>query len=120
MAKFDQGVDLQGPLTTVIAVSGKKKDSKAAHETRIVVLSSSQFTNNQFSRYGANVDLFLNSVSWAVEDESMISIRTKEEDSGKIELTQNQGVAIFLSCVILIPLAIAVFGIVIWVRRKKL
>ncbi|NDG84258.1 MAG: hypothetical protein EBX52_04370 [Proteobacteria bacterium] len=120
IAKFDQGADLQGPLTTVITVSGKKKDSKAEHETRLVVFSSSQFANNQFSRFGGNLDLFLNGVSWAVEDESMISIRAKEEDAGKVELTQNQGIAIFWLCVILIPLAIAVFGIVIWVRRKKL
>jgi ABC-type uncharacterized transport system involved in gliding motility auxiliary subunit len=120
LAKFDAGVDLAGPLNTVITVSGKKKDSKAAHETRLVAFSSSQFANNQYSRFGGNLDLFLNAVSWAVEDESMISIRAKEEDAGKVEISQNQGIAIFWLCVILIPLAIAIFGIVIWVRRKKL
>ncbi len=120
MAQFNEGADLKGPLNGVLAVNGKKKDSKAPHETRLVVFSSSQFANNQFSRFGGNLDLFLNSVSWALEDESMISIRAKEEDPGKIELTQNQGVAIFWLCVVLIPLAIAVLGIVIWVRRKKL
>jgi hypothetical protein len=118
--QYDPGVDLQGPLSTAVSVNGKRKDSKANKETRLVVLGSSQFANNQYSRFGGNIDLFLNSVSWAIEDESMITIRTKEAEAGSVELSQNQGLAIFWICVIIIPLAIAVFGILVWVRRKKL
>ncbi len=118
-AKKD-ATDPAGPLTTAIQVNGKRKDSKSTRETRLVVFGSGQFPNNQFSRFGANVDLFLNAVSWVVEDENMISIRAKEDEGSTLELSQNQSIAIFLSCVILIPILIAVFGIVIWVRRKKL
>jgi ABC-type uncharacterized transport system involved in gliding motility auxiliary subunit len=118
--KFDVGVDTQGPVTTAVAVSGKKKDSKATRETRLVVFGSAQFANNQYSRFGGNLDFFLNSVSWALEDESLISIRTKEDTVGKVELTQTQGMVIFWFSVIIIPLVIAIAGIVIWVRRKKL
>jgi ABC-type uncharacterized transport system involved in gliding motility auxiliary subunit len=50
----------------------------------------------------------------------MISIRGKEDEAGKIELSQNEGTLIFWLSVILIPLMIAILGIVIWVRRKKL
>lgn len=117
--QYNAGVDLQGPLPIGVSVSGKK-DAKATRETRIVVYGSGQFANNQYSRFGGNIDLFLNSVSWALEDESMISIRAKEDEAGKIELTQNQGVLIFWIAVILAPLFIAILGIVIWVRRKKL
>ena len=118
--KFDQGVDVQGPLSVAIAINGKQKDSKATRETRIVALGTSQFANNQYTRFGGNLDLFLNSVSWVIEDESMISIRSKEDEAGNIELSQNQGIAIFWISVILAPLFIAILGIVIWVRRKKL
>jgi ABC-type uncharacterized transport system involved in gliding motility auxiliary subunit len=119
-ARYDAGRDLAGPLTAAAISYGKLKDSKASRETRLVVFGSGQFANNQYSRFGGNLDLFLNSVSWALEDESMISIRPKDEDDSKIELSQNQGVAIFWICVVLAPLFIAVAGIVIWVRRKKL
>ena len=119
-ARFDPGVDAQGPLTAVAMVNGKKKDSKATRETRLVVFGSGQFANNQYSRFGGNLDLFLNSVSWALEDESMISIRSKEDENGAIELSQTQGILIFWLSVVIIPLVIAVLGIVIWVRRKKL
>lgn len=118
--QYNEGVDLKGPVTTTVSVSGKTKDSKATRETRIVVFGTSQFANTQYSRFGGNLDLFLNSVSWALEDESLISIRAKEEQAGQVELSQNQGLAIFWVCVILFPLFISIFGIVIWVRRKKL
>ncbi|MBU6153105.1 MAG: Gldg family protein [Bdellovibrionales bacterium] len=113
-------IDPAGPLVSAIQVNGKKKDSKSPRETRLVVFGSGQFPSNQFSRFGANVDLFLNAISWAVEDESMISIRAKEDEGSTLELSQTQAIVIFWTCVILIPLLISVFGIVIWVRRKKL
>ena len=118
--QYDNGSDLAGPVITVTIASGKKKDSKATRETRVVAFGSSQFANNQYSRFGANLDLFLNSVSWVMEDESLISIRAKEEEAGRVELTQTQGMVIFWVSVIFIPLVIAIAGIIIWVRRKKL
>jgi len=118
--QYDKGVDIAGPLTVAAVSSGRSKDSKASRETRLVVFGSSQFANNNYSRFSGNLDFFLNAASWAVEDESMISIRAKEEENGKIELTQNEGILIFWVSVVLIPLAIAIFGIVIWVKRKKL
>ncbi len=118
--QVDEKSATKGPLVTAAVVSGKKKGSTAAHDTRIVVFGSSQFADNQYSRFGGNLDLFLNSVSWAIEDESMISIRSKEDEAGKLELSRNQQVVIFLIAVILVPLSIAIAGIVIWVRRKKL
>jgi ABC-type uncharacterized transport system involved in gliding motility auxiliary subunit len=119
-AQFNSGSDLAGPLSTAASVQGKRKDTSATKETRIAVFGSSQFANNQYSRFGGNLDLFLNTVSWAVEDESMISIRAKENESGTMELSQNQGIAIFWISVVIVPLGIAVFGILMWVRRKKL
>jgi len=118
--QFNPGSDTEGPLTTAVAVSGKSKDSKASKDTRIVVFGSSQFTNNQYSRFGGNLDLYLNSVSWALEDESLISIRSKDDDSGKVELSQNEGIVIFWISVVIIPILIAALGILIWIRRKKL
>ena len=118
--QYNPGVDLAGPITTAVNVTGRAKDSKATKDTRLVVFGSSQFANNQYSRFGGNLDFFLNAVSWAAEDESLISIRSKEDEGGKIELSQNEGIIIFWLSVVVIPLLIAIFGIVIWVRRKKL
>lgn len=112
--------DKKGPLDVAFAVEGKQKDSKAQRNTRIVAFATSHFANNHFQKYGANLDFFLNAVSWAMEDESLISIRAKEEGAGKVELSQKTGTSVFLIAVVVIPLLIAVAGVVIWVRRRKL
>jgi ABC-type uncharacterized transport system involved in gliding motility auxiliary subunit len=118
--QFNEGKDKKGPLNVAMSVEGKQKDSKAPRNTRIVVFGSSAFANNQFSRLGGNLDLFMNSVSWTLEDESMISIRTKDEGPGKVELSSKEGTVIGLLTVFVIPFLIASGGIVIWVLRKRL
>jgi ABC-type uncharacterized transport system involved in gliding motility auxiliary subunit len=109
-----------GPLDAAIAVEGKQKDSKAPRNTRLVVFGTSNFANNNFSRYGANSDFFLNATAWVMEDESTISIRAKDEGASRVELSQKQGMFIFLLTVIVIPVSIAVAGIVVWVLRRRL
>lgn len=118
--KFTAGKDRAGPMNVAIAVEGKQKDSKAARNTRLVVFGSSHFATNNYSRFGGNMDFFLNSASWLMEDESLISIRAKEQGPGKVELSQKAGTSIFLVTVLIVPLLIATCGIVIWVRRRKL
>ncbi|HUP57512.1 MAG TPA: GldG family protein, partial [Bdellovibrionota bacterium] len=88
--------DKAGPLNAGVFVEGKQKDSKAARPTRMVVFGSSYFATNNFSRFGANMDLFLNTVSWLLEDESFISIHAKEEGPGKVEMTEKQARALGL------------------------
>lgn len=117
---FTQGKDIPGPLTAVIAAEGKLKDSKATRNTRLVVYGSSFFANNNFSRFMGNMDFFLNSISWAMEDESLISIRAKEDTPGKVELSQKAGTFVFLLSVIMIPLLISAGGIAIWAVRRRL
>ncbi|MCM0605138.1 MAG: GldG family protein [Xanthomonadaceae bacterium] len=112
--------DLKGPVNAMVSVDGKLKDSKAPRNTRLVVFGSAHFATNNYSRYGGNMDLFLNSISWLVEDESSISIRAKEDDAGQVNLTAAVGLVIFWTTVVIIPLFISILGIVIWIRRKKL
>lgn len=116
---FEAGQDKPGPLHVAMAVEGKQKDSKATRNTRLLVFGTSFFATNNYSRFGANMDLFMNAASWLLEDESLISIRAKEEGAGKVELSQKQGGFIFILTVILIPALIAISGIVIWVIRRK-
>jgi ABC-type uncharacterized transport system involved in gliding motility auxiliary subunit len=117
---FHEGKDRTGPLNGAVAVSGKRKDSKAARDTRIVVLGSSAIGSNTFQRLGNNLDFFLNAVSWVMENENLISIRAKDQQPGKVELSQKEATTIGILTVFLIPLLIAVGGIVIWALRRRL
>jgi ABC-type uncharacterized transport system involved in gliding motility auxiliary subunit len=109
----------KGPFNVAVAIEGKAKDSKASRNTRLVVFGSSQFATNNFARFGVNLDFYVNSVSWVLEDESMISIRAKEDQAGKIELTQRSGAVIFWLTVFVIPFAIALGGVIIWAVRRR-
>jgi ABC-type uncharacterized transport system involved in gliding motility auxiliary subunit len=118
--KMDPGKDQPGAQPVAVAVEGKLADSKAPRATRLVVFGTSAFATNNFSRYGGNVDFFMNAASWVLEDESLISIRAREEGSSKLELSQKQGTFIFLLTVILVPVLVVAAGIVIWALRRKM
>ncbi len=111
-AKFDQGQDTRGPLYTALTAQAKK--------TRIVAFGTSYIASNQWTRSGNNLDLFANSVSWLLEDESLISIRPKEDAGGMIQLSAAQGGLIQLFTILFIPGAMILLGIIVWWRRKKL
>ncbi len=115
-----QGRDKVGPLNVAVAAEGKLKDSKATKKTRLVVFGTSQFANNTFGKNGGNSDFFLNSVSWLMEDESLISIRAKEEGTGKIELSQKQATLVFWLTFLIIPFLTASGGVVLWAVRRKM
>lgn len=119
-ARFDNDSDRPGPVVVATSAQGKQKDSKASKNTRLVVFGSSHFATNNYARFGGNMDLFLNSASWLMEDESLISIRAKEEGPGKVELSQKSGLFIFWLTVVIIPLLVSIAGVVIWVLRKRL
>lgn len=112
--------DKQGPLIAVAAVEGKLKDSKAQRNTRILAMGSSQIGTNNFVRFGSNMDFFLNSAAWVLEDESLIAIRAKEEEAGKVELSEKMGRGVFWITVVILPLLVFAAGIVVWLWRRKL
>lgn len=114
-AKFDEAKDLRGPLYTSVAVQSEKEK-----KTRIVAFGTSLIAANQWTRSGNNLDLFANAVSWLLEDESLISIRPKEDVGGTIQLSAVQGGIIQLVTVLIIPGVMILLGIVVWWRRKKL
>lgn len=118
-AQYNEGVDKKGPIDAAYAIEGKlNADDKS--DTRIVVFSNSGFANNQFSRFGGNIDLMLNAISWTLKDDHQISIRSKESDPGKIQLSRTAALLIFWISVVLMPLIIAAGGIFNWWRRKRL
>ena len=86
----------------------------------MVVYGSALFAANQFMRLGVNADVIMNALSWVLEDEEFISIRKKEDDSSTVSLSAITVNIFFLCSVFVVPLAIAIAGVVIWLRRRRL
>ena len=118
--QLDAASNTKGPLDMLVAVDGKKEGSKATQSTKLVVMGTSSLASNNFARHAQNSDLFLNSVSWLGDDESLISIRPKEEGGQAITLSQTEGRYIQLLSMVLVPLLTLGAGIGNWIRRRKL
>lgn len=99
----------------LVAASGTYKGDK---EGRLVVVGSSDWVANYVLRFAGNRDLFLNMANWLSNDEDLISIRPKDPEDRRIQLTRSQMAVVRTVSQILLPLAIVLGGIFVWWRRR--
>ena len=111
---FDPSTETQGPLA--LAVAGENQTTKG----RVVVFGTSNFATDQaFDAYG-NGDMFVNSVDWSVEQESLVNITPKTPKQRTFTPPgQLQQIAIFLGLVIIIPGLVVLAGISTWLTRRR-
>ncbi|PMB04632.1 ABC transporter, partial [Fischerella thermalis CCMEE 5328] len=126
--EFNQGKDLKGPLTLGVALKRKlpaatkatpTPSKPSASESRMVVLGDSDFATDGSFTQQLNGDVFLNSVSWASQQDSQpLSIRPKEPKNRRINLSASQAGILALSSLLILPLiGFAVAVILWWLRR---
>ncbi|MBN1997729.1 GldG family protein [candidate division KSB1 bacterium] len=125
---FDPGQDKMGPIS-LCAVAEKSAINPATHEdkfdlgtgdvkSRLVVFGDSEFSMNGYFSVQGNGNLFLNAVNWLAQEEDLISVRAKDPEDRRLNLTQKQSKMILYLGVILLPLLIFAFGIWVYVKRK--
>ena len=140
---FDKDKDVAGPisLAAVVTIEQKEeeKEEKAAEEKekaseaeenkeedtvkepgRLAVFGDSDFASNRYYNFAGNGNFFLNTVNWLTEEADLISIQPKTSSPRTINLTPSQGRMIFFVSIILLPLAVLITGIFVWVRRRSL
>ncbi|MDM7926993.1 MAG: GldG family protein [bacterium] len=113
--RFDKGRDLAGPVT-IAAVSTKKSGGV---QSRLAVFGDADFANNSYFRVQGNGDLFMNTVSWLAEEEDLISIRAKQPEDRRVFLNAKQGRLVFWLTVVAMPLAAALAGVWMYIRRER-
>jgi ABC-type uncharacterized transport system involved in gliding motility auxiliary subunit len=97
--------------------TGQKRDNNDV-QGRFVVVGSSDWVANYALGFGGNKDLMLNMVNWLSSDEDMISIRPKDPEDRRIQLTRAQLLSIRMVSQFLIPLCVIAFGLMVWWRRR--
>ncbi len=112
---FDKGKDLPGPVPMAVVATKKIDQQKNA---RILVVGDSDFAANAYIRNSGNYDLFLNMINWLAEEEDMITIRPKEMDDRRVNLTAKDSKVILYASVFALPLVIIITGVVIYYRRR--
>jgi len=115
---IDPKKGVKGPL--VLATAGTYSTGRPGGSGRFVVFGSSQWAANNFlgSRQIANRDLALNTFNWLTSDEDLISIRPKEPDDRRLEISGNRMNLIFWWSVVLLPLSVVGAGLMVWWRRR--
>ena len=113
---IDPEKDKKGPF--VLGVAGKYNTGQKEHEGRFVVYGSSRFAVNGYIKFGGNRDLVGNSLNWLAADEVMISIRPKDPEDRRIQLTGQQMSVVRYTTLILLPLLIALAGFSVWWQRR--
>jgi len=121
MDEFDKPHQVLG-----LVASGKfrtkfpdKEDIVKEGETRFIVVSDSDFVSDDFIGAPGNAQFLLNSIDWLSEDDSLISIRSKDIESRPIKELDPaiQRLIRYLS-VSIPPILSILMGIALWMYRK--
>ena len=116
-ARLDEGEKV-GPFPVALAVSAPVPGTPA-RELRAVVTGDADFLSNGYLQLLGNRDFFLSSVSWLAERDDRLVIRTRTREGSRLELTEAQvGLLKFLA-IDVVPVALLVAGLAIWLARRE-
>jgi len=108
--------DLKGPF--ILGAAGTYNSGKENGNGRFVVVGSARWVANGGLRLGGNRDLFMNMMNWLSSDEDLISIRPKEPEDRRLNMTSRQMSMVFYESVVFIPLLIVAAGVGVWWKRR--
>lgn len=114
--RIDPAKDKKGPF--VLAAAGTYNTGKPNNQGRFIVVGSSRWIANSFLRFNGNRNLLLNMMNWLSSDEDLISIRPKEQEDRRINLTRAQFFTLRSVSQFLLPLIVVIAGVMVWVRRR--
>jgi ABC-type uncharacterized transport system involved in gliding motility auxiliary subunit len=114
------GSDPPGPFTLAMAVTDPA-DEQRSQDARLLVIGSFRFLTQPFySLTPGNSDFFINGINWLNGNEESITIRPKELVQYPLTLNRTQRLMYSAIVVILMPLAVLLAGLIVWLRRRHL
>ncbi|MCK4893703.1 MAG: GldG family protein [Calditrichia bacterium] len=112
---FDADRDLKGPVPLAVVSTKSMSGNKKA---QILVMGDSDFAASGYIQNSGNKDLFLNIVNWLAEEEDMITIRPKEIDDRRVNLTAKDSKIILYVSVFALPLLVVIAGVFVYFKRR--
>jgi len=114
--RIDPNKDKKGPFT--LAAAGTYDTGKPNNQGRFIVVGNSRWASNSFLRFNGNRNLALNMMNWLSSDEDLISIRPKEQEDRRINLTRGQFLMVRTVSQFLLPLIVVLGGVLVWAKRR--
>lgn len=112
---FDEGVDTPGPVAISYVIFEEKKADERS-DTRIIVFTDADFLTNAYLNQYSNAAMGLNIVNWLSELDYHVFLDQKEIKVERLDLTSKQR-RMIVSILFLIPIFIALCGMLVWLRR---
>ncbi len=119
--QFNPEEDLPGPLYFGFALTNNTSREENEAEGRMVVFGGSAFaTNGLFNQPQLlNGDMLLNAINWLVKsDRPILSIRPKEQENRRINLTPFLGGVLWWSALRIVPLLGLIAAFIAWSKRR--
>jgi hypothetical protein len=113
--------DTMGPIGIVIALERDLvEDNNPDKATqRIIVTGDSDFMSNSYIGAGANLSLGMNIINWLAGDDDLIAVEQKQAPDTRLELDDTEIMLIGTGFFIILPAALILSGVVIWMRRRR-
>jgi ABC-type uncharacterized transport system involved in gliding motility auxiliary subunit len=112
--KFDQGVDLAGPVPLAVVATGNTTNA------RLIVFGDSDFATNAYYGFYGNSDMILNSIDWAAKVENLISLTPKTTVTRTLVQPQAYTMGlILLGSLVVLPGIVLAAGIGSWLARRR-
>ncbi len=110
---------VQGRITSMYADS-REKDLVKEGESRFIVVSDSDFASDEMIDAPGNVQFVVNAIDWLAEDDTLISIRSKQVQARPIKQLSPGTQRVLKYTIILLPAFLSVvFAALVWVYRKS-
>lgn len=109
--------DLDGPFTLAAAATETLEEG----ESGLVWFTTSRMfdTSDRWVAASANLDLFLNALSWLCQQENTLSIRAKNLSTSYLTVPASDASTLSLLLVAVLPLAVLGCGIAVTIRRRR-
>ncbi|MCD7744454.1 MAG: GldG family protein [Lachnospiraceae bacterium] len=113
--------DDSGEEDTTEAESETEEEETTTAETRVAVFTSSTLVNESANSMvsGGNYQLFVNTLSWACDQESSVSVPSKSVSVEYLTLTSASSSFWSIVTIAIIPGALLIIGLGIWLSRRK-
>jgi ABC-type uncharacterized transport system involved in gliding motility auxiliary subunit len=128
-ASFDEKEDIPGPITiAAIAEINLKKEKEQKEDSSssapapskafLTVFGDSDFASNTYFGLSGNGDLFLNTVHYLAEEQTLITIDRRAKEGEPLVLTMSQMRLTFLISMVLMPVLVIVAAVYVYMVRR--
>lgn len=119
--KFDSGEDRPGPVPIAFVAFEPRVPGDASakpSDTRLFVITDTDFITNQFINEYGNATLAMNIINWLSESDYQVFMAPKNIDTTRLDLTSKQK-RMVMAILVFMPFVVLVQGIGVWIKSES-